>query len=304
MNIFIIHSGSDLDLVRQKKDELCRKCGRAKVLLLEYRRPLWKKEAKRLIRRAQMVLYLVGEQSAKSRNIDWELKKAIQYSKGIVCCKLAPDCAMNAVLLSKDPFTHEQVLLAEEVGSIDGVVDIVMNYEQGRYINVFNETGKEEPLTSQELFEQYRLFTETSEALVNRRQNVNSFYITANTAIITIAATAFSLGGDLLSKLVITLVLSVPGILLNHSWKKLLESYGIINSSKMKIISLLEKRLAASLYDAEWQVMSNKYNKDPYVSFTDGEKMLPQIFIGLFLCVDIVCAVVLALCAAVPNAFS
>lgn len=304
MNIFIIHSGSDLDLVQQKKDELCSKCSRAKVLLLEYRKPLWKTEAKQLIRQAQMILYMVGEQSAKSRNIDWELKKAIQYSKSIVCCKLAPECTVSPVLLSKDPFTHEQILLAEEVNSIDGVVDIVMNYEQGKYINVFNETGKAEPLTSQELFEQYRLFTETSEALVNRRQNVNSFYITANTALITIAATAFSLSGDLASKLLITLVLSVPGVLLNHSWKKLLESYGIINSSKMKIISLLEKQLAASLYDAEWQVMSNKYNKVPYVSFSDGEKMLPQIFIGVFLCVDIVCAAALVLCLVRPELFT
>lgn len=296
MNIFIIHSGDDLELIRQKKDELCEKCGKAKVLLLEYRRPFWKKEAKRLMRQAQMILYLVGEHSAKSRNIDWELKKALQYGKGIVCCKLAPEYSLNSILLAKDPFTHEPVLLAEEVEGIDNVADIVMNYEQGRYINIFNENGRGEELTQAELFEQYKLFTETSEALVNRRQNVNSFYITANTALITIAATAFSLNGDVLSKLLITLALTVPGILLNHSWKKILVAYGITNSSKMKIISLLEKRLAASLYDAEWQVMSNKYSRTPYISFTDGEKSLPVIFICLYGFVDVICLCALVYC--------
>ena len=67
-------------------------------------------------------------------------------------------------------------------------------------------------------------------------------------------------------------------------------AYGITNSSKMKIISLIEKRLAASLYDAEWQVMSNKYSKTPYISFTDGEKSLPVIFICLYVFVDVICA--------------
>lgn len=294
MNIFIIHSGDDLELIRQKKDELCAKCSKARVLLLEYRRPFWKREAKRLMRQAQMILYLVGRQSAKSRNIDWELKKALQYGKGIVCCKLDPAYSLNAILRAKDPFTHEPVLLAEVAESIDHVADIVMNYEQGRYINIFNATDRGEDLTQAELFEQYRLFTETSEALINRRQNVNSFYITANTALITIAATAFSLNGDVLSKILITLALTVPGILLNHSWKKILVGYGITNSSKMKIISLIEKRLAASLYDAEWQVMSNQYNKTPYVSFTDGEKSLPVIFICLYVFVDVICACALA----------
>lgn len=290
MNIFIIHSGEDLELIRKKKNELCAKCTQAKVLLLEYRRPFWKREAKRLMRQAQMILYLVGRHSAKSRNIDWELKKALQYGKGIVCCKLDPVYSINTILQARDPFTHEPVLLAEEVESMDRVADIVMNYEQGRYINIFNANDREEDLTQAELFEQYKLFTETSEALVNRRQNVNSFYITANTALITIAATAFSLNGDVLSKLLITLVLTVPGILLNHSWKKILVAYGTTNSSKMKIISLIEKRLAASLYDAEWQVMSNKYSKTPYISFTDGEKSLPVIFICLYVSVDVICA--------------
>jgi hypothetical protein len=68
-----------------------------------------------------------------------------------------------------------------------------------------------------------------------------------------------------------------------------LESYGIINSSKLKIIGLIEKRLAVSLYDAEWQAMSNKYNKKQYVSFTDGEKNIPIIFNGVYILVDVIC---------------
>ena len=285
MNIFIIHSGKDKVVVGQKKDEIKRKCKKANVLLLDYRL-IWKPEARKLMKSAQMILYFVGEKG--SRNIDWELKEALRLRKSIVYMKLPKGDKISSVLIDKDPFTREKIELATKVKNVDELCDIVTKYENGDYINLINE-GVDE----QSLLEQYRLFAETSEALVNRRQNANSFYITANTALITIAATAFSLGGDLISKLMITLVLTIPGILLNHSWSKILESYGITNSSKMKILSMLEKRLAASLYDAEWQVMSNQYNKKQYVSFTDGEKSIPRIFTGVYAIIDVICIAIL-----------
>ena len=81
--------------------------------------------------------------------------------------------------------------------------------------------------------------------------------------------------------------------MLNISWLKLLESYSLLNSSKMKILGLLEKELAASLFDAEWQVMGNEYNVKRYVSFSEREKYLPIIFNSVFIIVDIICAMIL-----------
>lgn len=241
-----------------------------------------------MMRAAQMILYIVGAESYKSRNINWELKEAIKLNKSIVYLKIHESYQINKVLMAKDPFTKEEIELADYVNDVEELADIIEKYESGGYINLINENT-----SNDSLFEQYKMFSDTSEALVNRRQNVNSFYITSNTALITIAATAFSLNGDLLSKLIITIVLTIPGILLNHSWGKILESYGIINSSKMKILSMLEQRLAASLYDAEWQAMSNKYNKKQYVSFTDGEKSIPLIFNGVYVTVDLICVLFL-----------
>lgn len=287
MNIFIVHSGADRDYVYEKKAEIKQSCSKANILLLEYRK-VWRPEVRRLMKAAQMILYIVGEESYKSRNINWELKEAIKLNKSIVYLKIKDTCRLNKVLQAKDPFTKEEIELADRVRNVQELVDIIMSYENGNYINLINDST-----SNDSLFEQYKMFSDTSEALVNRRQNVNSFYITANTALITIAATAFSLNGDLISKLLITLVLTIPGILLNHSWAKILESYGIINSSKMKILSMLERQLAASLYDAEWQAMSNKYNKKQYISFTDGEKSIPSIFSGVYIVVDLICIVFL-----------
>lgn len=287
MNIFIVHSGADRDYVYEKKEEIKQSCSKANILLLEYRK-VWRPEVRRLMKAAQMILYIVGEESYKSRNINWELREAIKLNKSIVYLKIKDTCRLNRILQAKDPFTKEEIELADRVRNVQELVDIIMSYENGNYINLINDCT-----SNDSLFEQYKMFADTSEALVNRRQNVNSFYITANTALITIAATAFSLNGDLISKLLITLVLTIPGILLNHSWAQILESYGIINSSKMKILSMLERQLAASLYDAEWQAMSNKYNKKQYISFTDGEKSIPSIFSGVYIVVDLICIVFL-----------
>ena len=74
----------------------------------------------------------------------------------------------------------------------------------------------------------------------------------------------------------------------------MLESYYINNQGKMKILSMIEKKLAASLYDAEWKAMKNKYSKKKYVSFTDSEKILPSIFLVFFGVIDAICVLFLA----------
>ena len=115
-------------------------------------------------------------------------------------------------------------------------------------------------MTHDILLDQYKLFSTTAENLINRRQNANSFYISANTAIITIGGTIFALGsdGDLIWKLIVVLALTIPGVLLNISWKNILQAYYINNQAKMRILSLIEKKLSVSLYDAEWKVMKSK----------------------------------------------
>lgn len=328
MNIFVIHSGSDKSAATtvdriNKISKLKEKAAKAKtteeaekalreveaaikfsqfpadelddidgsrianVCLLNKRR-IWKPEAKRRIKSSNIVLYLVDKKGFTSKNIAWEIRQAKKMKKAILILN-SNAYPMNPAINDKDPYTKAVSNKRHVIKTLGELFEIIDNYELGKYINLFNE-DKKDPAR---LFEQYKLFSDTSEALVSRRQNVNSFYITANTAIITIVATAFGLNSNLLSQLIITLVLSFPAILLNFSWLKLLESYSLLNSSKMKILGLLEKELAASLFDAEWQVMGNQYNAKRYVSFSEREKNLPIIFNCVFIIVDIICAIII-----------
>jgi hypothetical protein len=99
---------------------------------------------------------------------------------------------------------------------------------------------------------------------------------------------------DFVYKLFLTLLFSGVGLVLATSWIKILVSYGNLNSSKMTIIRSIEKQLPASLYDAEWQALSDKLNKSKYVSFTQNEARIPMIFIGIYSAVAVVLVAVLA----------
>lgn len=326
MNIFVVHSGSDHSVeatvksietfAKEKAAELATKkekkkaseevtdskngassdkksdeidgSGIANVCVLESRKKIWKSAAKKLIKSSHVVLYIVDENGHKSKNIAWELRQAKKLKKAIIILN-EKNYPINSAIEDPDPFTKASKNRYKVIKNIKEFLDIINDYEQETYIKLFND----DKIDPEKLFEQYKLFSETSEALVTRRQNVNGFYMTANTAIITIAATAFGLNSSLISRLIITLALSIPAILLNISWLKLMESYTLLNSSKMKILSMLEKKLAASLFDAEWQVMGNEYNIKQYVSSSDREKYLPIIFNCVFVLVDIICVIIL-----------
>ena len=77
--------------------------------------------------------------------------------------------------------------------------------------------------------------------------------------------------------------------MLNVSWRRMLQSYYINNKGKMKILHMIEKKLAASLYDAEWKAMKNKFSKQKYVSTTENEKLLPLVFSFFFGIVAVAC---------------
>ena len=117
---------------------------------------------------------------------------------------------------------------------------------------------------------------------MERRQNVNSFYISVNAAVIAVFSVVSSLVNDLPSLASIAALMFVIVGILDISWLKILESYGILNSSKMKVISIIEKQLPASLYDSEWTIMSDKLNSKKYISFTDSEKRVPKLFIMFY----------------------
>ncbi len=292
MNIFIIHSGKDHDRVQKQFVERLEEKSKAQVLSLGNGGPFWKFEARRKIKKAQLVLCAVGIESAKSKNIGWEISTAHRYRKCIFVIRLDKDAALPPALEVKDDFSNQFRSLGEAETTLEEVIGRIKRHEDGQY-DVFNPALKN-PGQS-EVMEQYKLFLATSENLVARRQTVNNFYLTANAALISVLAAIGQMKNGNLSDLawVVPLIGSI-GIIICFSWRNLLEAYGTLNACKMKVINLIEKQLPLELYRAEWDVMSDKLNNRRYVSFTENEKRLPSVFILLYgLAITIVFAIAL-----------
>lgn len=280
MDVFVIHSGSDRAMVDKEILKIRKNLFSFNTLVLNNGGRFWKGEAKQKIKRAQMVVFFVGESSYKSQNIDWEIRTAIKYKKPIYAVRLNESNVLNESLNVFDGFSGTKQLYCKET-TLDEIVDVIKNYNAGNY-DVFNQDIAN--IDKEVLLEQYKVFLKTSEDLVARRQSVNNFYISVNSALMGALGMIWAL--DILSiyKLFVGILLAIVGIVLSISWIKLLSSYGDLNGSKMKIISYIEKQLPASLYDAEWQALSDKLNKKKYVSFTNSEKRIPYLFIAVYVC--------------------
>ena len=274
MNVFVIHSGADYDATDKIISSLKQKAYSLNTLILKNGNCFWKLDASKKIKKSQMVLFVVGENSHKSPYIAWEIKEAIKYKKPVYILKLKEENQLHNALYVEDDFTAENKNYGNIV-STEELSAVIKKYDEGNY-GLFNVTPSE--LNQDALLEQYKLFLQTSEDLVNRRQNVNNFYISISSALVATMGVLFAMQFGKTAELIIGFVFCVVGIVLSISWSKILRCYGNLNSSKMKIISSIEKQLPLSLFDAEWAALSDKLNKKKYISFTESEQVIPRLF--------------------------
>ena len=118
------------------------------------------------------------------------------------------------------------------------------------------------------LFGQYRMFVETSEALVARRQGVNTFFLSVNSAILAVVGLLLRDGesADLESAMIVGL--GLVGVALCSVWRRLIKSFGQLNTAKFAVILAIEKRLPARMFAAEWASLEHG---TMYASFTETE---------------------------------
>ncbi len=134
------------------------------------------------------------------------------------------------------------------------------------------------------LLEQYKLLVQTSETLVSRRQNVNTFFLSVNTLLLA----AIGLFGEeevvktIGDTRIFLVILGVTGILLAYAWARLVKSYRQLNAGKFDVINLLEKHLPASMFYAEWIALGEGKDRKKYAPFTSTEAAIPWIFGSLY----------------------
>ena len=127
------------------------------------------------------------------------------------------------------------------------------------------------------LFEQYKLYVEGVEKTSDRRQHANNYFITINTAFISLIGLSFQ------SKLFegvswIKSVLAVVGIIICVVFWYLIRSYKQLNTGKFEVIHEIEKSLPLALYKYEWEVLEKGKDKNKYYPFSHIELLIPWVF--------------------------
>ncbi|GAA1931425.1 RipA family octameric membrane protein [Streptantibioticus ferralitis] len=133
------------------------------------------------------------------------------------------------------------------------------------------------------VFEQYKLCVEMADRVSARRNLSNTFFLTLNSAIVTVLTTTLH---DVRSPVSVWLLL--PGLVIIISmcaaWYVLVRSYRQLNGAKFAVIGALEERLPAYAYSlAEWKALGEGRDWRRYLPLTHVEQWVPVIFAVAYL---------------------
>jgi hypothetical protein len=128
------------------------------------------------------------------------------------------------------------------------------------------------------VLEQYRLFVETEERLVSRRQEENRFFLSVNALLVTVIGVLIRQNISDRKAAAGILLLSVAGIVLCYAWRGIIDSYKTLNAAKFDIIDQFEEQLPARMFGAEWDAAQRRN----YQPFTTIERRVPLVFGCLF----------------------
>ena len=122
------------------------------------------------------------------------------------------------------------------------------------------------------LFEQYKLFVNTSLDVTSKRLESNKFHLTLNSVVF-----GFSSYMTTLDQHSVIILFSIIGILISAVWYKNVLAYRELNRAKFVVIHELEDHLPARLFKYEEECYLNRYHE-----LTSLEKYYPIIFIALY----------------------
>jgi hypothetical protein len=127
------------------------------------------------------------------------------------------------------------------------------------------------------LFEQYKLYVESVEKTSDRRQHANNYFITINTALISLIGLSFQI--KIFENLSwIKSVLALVGIFICVIFWYLIRAYKQLNTGKFEVIHEIEQHLPLALYKHEWKVLGEGKDNKKYYPFSHIELIIPWVF--------------------------
>ena len=145
---------------------------------------------------------------------------------------------------------------------------------------------------SKEVLDLYKIMVTSSESLVQRRQAVNTFFLTINGALLTANGLIVqSTESERIGSLGVA-VLAIAGLILCGAWSSLIVSFGQLNRGKFKVINSIERHLKSAIYAAEWEALGRGEDPSIYRSFTSREIWVPRALFALHAITLLTCILV------------
>lgn len=130
------------------------------------------------------------------------------------------------------------------------------------------------------LLEQYKAYTESAQKNSDRRNTANVYFLTINTALITILG-YLQVKQAANVEIAAHVLIALAGIVISYMWYRLIRSYKDLNTAKFKVIHEIEKQLPIRPFDAEWEAVGRGENPKLYLPFTHIELRIPWVFFFL-----------------------
>ncbi|MGM3309600.1 RipA family octameric membrane protein [Anabaena sp. WFMT] len=127
------------------------------------------------------------------------------------------------------------------------------------------------------LLEEYKIYVEMMDRNSARRGQINAFYTTLLSAILTLIFTSIEKSILPIDKLFLLLLSALLGIFLCFVWIININSYKQLSSLKFKVIHEMEKYLPYPCYAREWQILKEEKKNIQYWRLTQVEKYVPLI---------------------------
>ncbi len=145
---------------------------------------------------------------------------------------------------------------------------------------------------SKEVLDLYKIMVSSSESLVQRRQAVNTFFLTINGALLTASGLIVQSAQNEKMGAWGVAVLAIAGLILCGAWRSLITSFGQLNKGKFKVINTMERYLKSAIYAAEWEALGHGEDPSIYRSFTSREIWVPTALLALHAITFAICLLV------------
>lgn len=126
----------------------------------------------------------------------------------------------------------------------------------------------------------YIYYAAETEKFIERRAATSRYFLTISSALVAILGVVLKYNPAGQSLWLVSL--AAAGILVCALWWRIVRSYSVLTGARFGVIQAMEKRLPASPYTDEWNLVANSGKFRGYRSISALEAWIPWVFAAIY----------------------